>query len=150
MFHKSEARFQISNFHCHAFLTGLQPGIAKRPRKREKRCHEVKVDLKLYKFSWNNFKTHQLINKSGHLPDPLPDQRLQVPPRWELSEQFAVSAGEQTVCVSRRSAQRHRTVTLTSSYISFMETPNETTSHGHKKTRTNSNSEGALVIISVV
>lgn len=40
----------------------------------------------------------------GHLPDPLSDQGLQVPPRWKLPQEFAVSTGEQTVCVSRWSA----------------------------------------------
>lgn len=45
--------------------------------------------------------------RGAHLPDPLPDQRLQVPPRRELPEQFAVSAGEQTVRVPRRSTRQH-------------------------------------------
>lgn len=49
----------------------------------------------------------QPCRQGAHLPDPLPDQRLQVPPRRELPEQFAVSAGEQTVCVPRRSARQH-------------------------------------------
>lgn len=49
----------------------------------------------------------QPSRQAAHLPDPLPDQRLQVPPCRELPEQFAVSAGEQTVCVPRRSARQH-------------------------------------------
>lgn len=59
-----------------------------------------------------SFKRKHITDISVHLPDPLPDQRLQVPPRWKLSQEFAVSAGEQTVCMSRRSAHSLRAATL--------------------------------------
>lgn len=45
----------------------------------------------------------------NHPPDSLPDQRLQVSARWQLTQEFAVAAGEQTICVPRRSAERHKT-----------------------------------------
>ena len=77
----------------------------------------------------------------GHLPDPLSDQRLQVPPRWELPQELAVSAGEQTVCVPRRSVQHHRTVAaLTSEHIWWI-----TTAADAEWTRTGSSSGEVLV-----
>jgi len=45
------------------------------------------------------------LSHSARLPDPLPDQGLQVPARGQLAQQLAVAAGEQTVRVSRRPAR---------------------------------------------
>lgn len=49
-----------------------------------------------------------------HPPDSLPDQRLQVSPRWQLTQELAVAAGEQTICVPRRSAEHHKTAAIKS------------------------------------
>lgn len=50
----------------------------------------------------------------NHPPDSLPDQRFQISPCWQLTQEFAVAAGEQTICVPRRSAEHHKTAAIKS------------------------------------
>lgn len=55
-------------------------------------------------FKWSMFRKSGRwfachVPPGGHLPDPLPDQRLQVPARGQLPEQLTVAAGEQPVRV---------------------------------------------------